>query len=179
LGRWLGSGSLRRRLRLLSHIKCLRNARFTTIKKKNRTFFSAGASSSSAVPFASSSALRFFPRGALDFSSLSADSLSAFFALGFAAFLGAVSSFGCSLMREERRGSVLDSPDAAVVPAALRGIVEGRRGFKAKQWKWGSEEETRFGHPNRFNISLLILPKQFLITCNVLGHAIVPVRFKS
>jgi len=95
------------------------------------TFFSAGSSVSSSAPFASSSALRFFPRGALGFSSLSAPSLSAFFALGFAgAFLGAAaSSFGCSLIREERRGSVAGSPDTAVEFAALRGIVEGGSRF--------------------------------------------------
>lgn len=151
-----------------SHTKCLRNGG-SGISEKNRTFFSAGASSW--VPFASSSTLRFFPRGPLEFPSLSVGTLFVFLALGFVFWVVLGRPISLSLIREERRGSG-GSPDSVEV-AALRGIVEGGRRFKVKGRKWGSKEETRFGHPNRFNISLLIPPKQVLITCNVLGHAFV------
>lgn len=58
--------------------------------------------------------------------SLSSPSFSSagltFFARGFAAFFGGASAFGCSFMREERRGSAEAYAEGA---AALRGIVRG------------------------------------------------------
>lgn len=46
-----------------------------------------------------------------------------FFARGFAGFFGGNSGFGCSFMRDERRGSARASVEAGA--AALRGIAGG------------------------------------------------------
>jgi hypothetical protein len=102
------------------------------LKKKSHFFPGRRCccAASSTSPFGSPSALRFFSREDLGFSSLSVDSLSAFFkfVLGFGAFLGAGSSLDC-LMREERRGSVESS---VVEFAALWKEVEVAFGLRHK-----------------------------------------------
>ena len=87
-----------------------------------RTFLAGGSSPLTAAPSSASfsAAVRLRPLVDLGFSSPSAAGSFAFLERGFAgAFLGAGSGLGCSLMREERRGSTLESAGAA----ALRGIV--------------------------------------------------------
>ena len=89
--------------------------------RRMRTFFAAG--SSAASPLVSGS-LRLRPRPDLGFSVSSPSAASAFFARGFAAFFAGAGAgaggLGCSLMREERRGS---GASPSVVAAALRGGI--------------------------------------------------------